>query len=169
MKITTFERISLINQFKILEKLYPEDSHIYRPLRMVLEEGFDCGINNIHDWLYSSTKSKKIYELVLEILEMYTHLISSYNKLANKTNFNKNKFLFPGFNKNNEMHYLICAKYLISNKEKFKIINNNKAREDLTSHKVMNTNYVTMLAKWRLFRNKQTPLNYEEIKSILTI
>jgi len=138
------------------------------PLRVVLEEGFDCGINNIHDWLYSSTKSKEIYELVLEILEMYTHLISSYDKLANKTNLNKNKFIFPGFNKNSEMHYLICAKYLISSKEEFRIINNNKVHEDLTSHKIMKTRYLTMLDTWRLFRDKQT-LTYEEIQSILTI
>ncbi|KQU17819.1 hypothetical protein ASG61_28210 [Bacillus sp. Leaf75] len=167
MKITAFEKVSLINQFKIIEKLYPEDSHIYIPLRVVLEEGFDCGINDIHDWLYSSAKSKKIYEDVLEILEMYTHLISSYDKLTNKTNLNKNKFLFPGFNRNNEVHYLICAKFLISNKEEFKIINNNKVHEDLTSHKVMNTKYFTMLAKWRVFKNKKTALTYEELKSIL--
>ncbi|MDR7246974.1 YfbU family protein [Priestia megaterium] len=69
MKITTFEQISLINQFKILEKLYPEDLRIYKPLRVILEHGFDCGINNIQEWLQSD-KSQETYELVLEILKM---------------------------------------------------------------------------------------------------
>lgn len=169
MSITTFEKVSLINQFKILEKLYPEDSYLYIPLRVVLEEGFDCGINNIHNWLHNSTESKQIYDLVLEILEMYTHLISSDDNLTNKANLNKGKFIFPGFNKNSEMQYLICAKYLISTKEEFKIINDNKVRKDLTSHKIMNTKYLAMLSKWRLFRDKQIELTYEEIKSILTI
>lgn len=165
MKITTFEQISLINQFKILEKLYPEDLRIYKPLRVILEQGFDCGINNIQEWLQSD-KSQETYELVLEILKMYTHLISSYQKLENKEYLNKNKFIFPGFNRNNEMQYLICANYLINEMKEFHIINQNKRHEDFTSHKIMKIKYLTMLDKWRVFKNTQI-LTHEEIQLIL--
>ncbi|MED4255804.1 YfbU family protein [Priestia megaterium] len=165
MKITTFEQISLINQFKILEKLYPKKSSIYKPLRVNLEQGFDCGMSNIQQWLQSD-KSQEIYTLVLEILKMYVHLISSYQNLENKSTFNKNNLLFQGFNKNHEMQYLICTNYMISEMKEFHIIDQNKRHKDFTSHKIMSAKYFSMLDKWKVFKNKHF-LTYEEIQSIL--
>lgn len=51
MQFTKKERLSLINQYKILSKLYPEDSEHYDELREILEDGYEVFYSQISDWI----------------------------------------------------------------------------------------------------------------------
>lgn len=60
MQFTKKERLNLINQYKILSKLYPEDSEHYDELREILEDGYEVFIHRLVSGLVKICLKKKV-------------------------------------------------------------------------------------------------------------
>ena len=83
MDLSELERQQLINQFLILEKLYPEDADYYAKHRKALQEGYKLHYKWIFEHLYEEMSEEECEE-VLDILEMYQALAWSYMNITGK-------------------------------------------------------------------------------------
>ena len=91
MHFTKKERLILINQYKILSKLCPDDSEHYNELREILEDGYEIFYSQIDEWI-SQDMSKSEGEFVLEILNLY-RAIEDYKRMSKDQEIIKNSLL----------------------------------------------------------------------------
>ena len=82
MELTKIERLSLINQYLILEKLYPEEKEHYSELRQALENGYTLHYSWCFDFLSDDMPIDECKK-VLDILDLYRSMdffMNSYRK-----------------------------------------------------------------------------------------
>ena len=101
MELTKKDRLVLINQYAILEKVDPSNAKGYVNKRTALEAGYALH----YSWLFDGIEddmSIEDCEEVLSILEMYRAIAFSCFKINNTRNIDNPKWRFPGFDGNNE-------------------------------------------------------------------
>jgi uncharacterized protein len=161
MGLKPAERQMMINQCRILEKLYPDEASDYATFRKALESGFaleyESRMTSLEDELpYASCRE------VLDIMNMYRHLAASYEKLPDRSGIDVSAVTFPGFDGNAETAQLLYAQYYVTDLGRFKEL----AHLELNSHTTMLPKYRTMLNVWREFPGRRL-LEKAEIKRIL--
>lgn len=168
MHFTKKERLILINQYKILSKLCPDDSEHYNELREILEDGYEIFYSQIDEWI-SQDMSKSEGEFVLEILNLY-RAIEDYKRMSKDQEIIKNSYsYFRGFDGNNEGQYMQFARFLINKQNKFSEQKDYLRKNDnLNSHMPMIGIYKSMLSKWSNI-GKPWNLSAQNINDILSI
>ncbi len=168
MEFTRKERLSLINQYKILSKLYPDDSEHYEELREILEDGYEVFYSQVDEWI-SQDMPKDEGKFVLEILDLYRS-IEDYKRISKDEAISEHHYsYFMGFDGNNEGQYMQFARFLINKQDKFSEQKDYLRKNDnLNSHMPMVNTYKKMLAKWGLL-GKPWTLNNEHIMQILAV
>lgn len=99
--LTPVERLQLINQFRILEKLYPENAQDYAESRGIIARGYTIQYEEVFSEVFEEMdieESKYVYD----VLDMYRVLIQSYDALADKKGLTPEDVRFRGFDGNNE-------------------------------------------------------------------
>jgi uncharacterized protein YfbU (UPF0304 family) len=165
MTLTKLQRLILINQFRILEKLYPDEADHYKNLRIALEKGYSSHYDDLVQWIDDDLPDDECHE-VFEILRMYRYINFSYKNLEDKSNIDASNIKFPGFDGNNEGKQLCYAKYLMHDLDNFKELHDSGDYPDYNSHTRMLDKYRRMLAEWNSSQNK-LQLTAEEIRNIL--
>jgi uncharacterized protein YfbU (UPF0304 family) len=138
MRLTPTERLILINQYEILNRL--SDGSPYDDYINILRTGFEFEID---DRLFNSIDEvgmpKAACIEVIDILAMFDHLIISFEKLQEKEGLTPIDVRFRGFNTsdNSEVRYWTYARHLVEDQRRFKA----KA-EDLKG-------YTSMLSRYR--------------------
>jgi uncharacterized protein len=121
MSLTKTERWILTNQYKILERLDPDNAEEYRTMQEVLERGYEQEYEWKTPYLYDGdsvmTEEKCLY--VVNVLAMYDALQQSYQGLGNKGDIEERDVVFPGFDGNNEATYQGYAQFLRNRSSKF--------------------------------------------------
>ncbi|EPD5886849.1 TPA: YfbU family protein [Vibrio cholerae] len=168
MKFTPKERLNLINQYKILAKLYPEDAEHYDELREILEEGYEIFYSMVDQWVCEDMP-KEEGKFVLDILDLY-RFIEDYKRISKDENIIKHhRSSFRGFDGNNESEYMAFARFLIIKQGKFSEQKDYLRQNDnLNSHMPMVDIYKRMLEKWKAL-GKPYQLTAEQIQNILDI
>ena len=168
MEITRKDRIILINQYKILSKLYPEDSEHYDELREILEDGYEVFYSMIDEWV-SQDMPESEGKFVLDILDLY-RAIEDYKRISKDQEIIEHHYsYFLGFDGNNEGQYMAFARFLINKQGKFSEQKDYLLKNDnLNSHTAMVDTYKRFLRNWEDIE-KPFKLNAEQIKGILTI
>lgn len=156
MKLTIKERLNLSLQFKILEKLYPEEQEYYANHRKAIEDGYELHYDWIIDHLSPGLTSEEC-TFVLDVLDMYAAFYFSFKKLENPKDLKEVDIKFPGFDGNHETMFMAYTKYFIEDLDRF-----NEIRETTNgyynSHMRMIPKYKNMLIKLKEF---QKPYTYE--------
>jgi uncharacterized protein YfbU (UPF0304 family) len=165
MDLTITERIIIANQFKILAKLYPEDAVRYIHFREALENGYKLHYAEIVKPYKNEMPEEECME-VINILDMYSALTHSYNRLQETTGVNGDEILFDGFDSNDETHQYLYANYVIKDLERFSILISGQSSPDLNSHSKRLGKYRKMLSVWKSY-NKEYNLNLKQIRDIL--
>ncbi|MFY0758754.1 YfbU family protein [Metabacillus dongyingensis] len=165
MELTKYERLNLINQYKILEKLYPEEANDYKLLRTALEEGYVLNYNDSFHWMEEELSKENCRE-VLDILNMYRTLTFSYRDLNDKGNINESDVIFPGFDGNHETGQYVYAKYYIFDLDRYHELHDKIQYPDFNSHRGMLNKYRRMLSVYNQLNDKHS-LNAEEIRNVL--
>jgi uncharacterized protein YfbU (UPF0304 family) len=165
MELSKIERLQLINQFLILEKLYPEEASYYEQHRIALEQGFALHyrwiVENVWDDLSESECRK-----VLDSLELYRAIQHSYQTLNDKGDLTDTKVRFPGFDGNNESHHLAYAKYFVMDLGRYDELVKGQAYPDFNSHCPMLEKYVRMHHAWTDI-GKPLEMSVENIQYLL--
>ena len=164
--LTNIERLSLINQFLILEKLYPEEADYYEKNRLALQQGYKAHYKTIFEHLWDEMPEEETRE-TLDILEMYRAITWSYSDITKSKN-TEHKYKFPGFDGNEESAQLSYCHYFIVNLERYQELVDNPEYPDFNSHCPMLPRYRRMLVIWREEKEKyDLKLNLEQIDKIL--
>jgi|ERR1700722_17086388 uncharacterized protein YfbU (UPF0304 family) len=105
MKLSPFERMTLANQFRILEKLDPDGGH-YAQSAGILECGYEGLYPKIFEYQYEPT-SKAVSDEVYEIFDMFRALDRAYEKGISKPPGHCPEF--SGFDANNDKHHSVAV------------------------------------------------------------
>ncbi|WP_242223655.1 YfbU family protein [Bacillus cereus group sp. BfR-BA-01380] len=167
MELSKKERLTLINQYLILEKLYPEDAKYYGDLRIALENGFTKHYPDIFRGMSEELSVEECQE-VIEILKMHRALNWSYDNLEEKAGIDKEELKFSGYDLNDvlEAQYADYAKYYMHNLNLFTDLRAENEYETYNSHRLMLNRYRRMLEVWHLTEDPDK-LKAQEIKDII--
>lgn len=168
--LTASERLQIANQFRILEKLYPEQADHYAEMRDIIANGYTSqyeGVFNETDEEMSIQECKYVYD----VLDMYRILISSYNALTDKKGLTPEDVHFQGFDGNNESKHLAFAEHLRKQGRWQETLKGN-----LNSHSIFTLSlYPRMLAKFEPIskeilasRTGNWLLTAEQIKEVIS-
>jgi uncharacterized protein YfbU (UPF0304 family) len=158
-KLDYKDRLILLNQYRILEKVDPKQAKSYREAIHILESGYEIHYDDLDESLSAEGVSETISKEVIEILNMYRRLHDSVVELGNKAQFDKKAVAFPGFDGNEEGKHLGYAHFL-SSQGKF------DETEIINSHFPSLGMYRRMLHAYEPFKMKR-PLSNADIKAIL--
>lgn len=166
MDLSLKERLIISNQFKILEKLYPEDAEYYSTYRKALECGYKLHYEDIFQHFFDEMTEDECKE-VIDILDMYRALTYSYRKLNNKEAIEENDIHFDGFDGNNEINQYLYAQYFIIDLNRFSELTYGNKYPELNSHSPRLEKYRKMLAIWKSIDDRHK-LNSEQIRMIIS-
>lgn len=168
MELTKVERLTLINQMKILEQLYPDDATYYQEHRTALEKGFRLHYSWLFEGLHEEMSEVECRE-VLDVLDMYRALTFSIQRLDGGLEIAElSHFPFPGFDGNNEPRQLSYCRYFVVKLGRFnELQEEDRGFDSFNSHKPMLELYRGMLEVWKSLPDRIN-LSSEDIKRILS-
>lgn len=169
MELSELERLNLINQFLILEKLYPEEADYYAKNRKAIQEGYKLHYCWIFEHLHEEMSEEECRE-VLDILEMYRAFAWSYMNATGNKEVDDERLKFTGFDGNNESSQRSYASYFVIELDRFQELLYGKEYSDFNSHMLTMERYRRMLAVWKSFGtpNKMS-LSMDQIEQILGV
>jgi uncharacterized protein YfbU (UPF0304 family) len=153
MRLDKKERLILANQYKILEKLYPDEAEEYANCRKALEYGFSLNYGWLARLIFDEMTEDKCQE-VIDILNMYRAITFSYRDIDDKSDIDTQWVKFQGFDGNEETDQYSYAVYFISDLKRFDELTYDLEMPDLNSHCPVLDDYRAMLAFWK---SKGTP------------
>ena len=166
MELSKKDRLILINQYKILTILNPDESTRYSNYIRTLEQGYELNYDSMAGWITDGMKPEECEEIV-DILEMYRCLNASYRKLKDKKGIIKKHLDFPGFDANEEEKELSYVEYLLYSMNKFKEFRKRGKYPDHDSRTPALNKYRAMFRVWENLANKKM-LSKSEILDVLS-
>src|ERR1700688_4654939 len=109
--LTPVQRLQLINQFLILEKLYPEHAKDYAERRGIIAHGYTIQYEEVFSEVFEEMDVAEC-KYVFDVLNLYRTLIQSYDALADKKGLKAEDVRFRGFDGNNETKRWAFAEHL---------------------------------------------------------
>lgn len=163
MELSKQERLILINQYKILNFLNPENEGDYEKQIEILEYGYTFFYPDIEDEMTDNE-----CHFVTDILTLY-RLIEAYKRDNPQDKDITDHYWshFKGFDGGDEISYMILAKFIINKQNKFSEQKKYEEETDnFNSHMRTLDKYGAMLSKWEeLERNPE--ISKEDILTIL--
>lgn len=167
MELEPKDRIILINQLYILEKLYPDDQKLYENQRIALENGYELHYNDIYPYINEEIMTDKDCTFVLDVLSMYDLILISFENLESKEGLTTNDVKFKGFDGNHETKYMAYTRYYIENLERFDSIKET-TNGYYNSHFPMNDIYKKKLEIfYSIDYTNHSRLDVQQIKSLI--
>ena len=168
--MTYEQRIIIINQFKILEKLYPDEEKDFSSRRKALEEGYVLHYEMIDPGISKDELSAEECQEILNILNMYRIIKASYNKLDDKTGISIPPKSFPGFDGNNETKRMFYVEYFLHDLERFtELHDDDEDFPDYNTHIESLEIYREMLTKFNSWGSEKHNLSGDRINELLKI
>jgi uncharacterized protein YfbU (UPF0304 family) len=161
MKLTKVERLTLLNQYRILEKVDPDNASFYGQVCEILRSGYtlDYGLELMTGVDPDEMSEDECHE-VRDILDLYRALKKAHRELPEGTISSKDAE-FPGFDGNEESKHFAYARFLIEDQNKW---GESKA---VNSHWPHLGKYRAMVAEWKESAQKWE-LTAEDVKRILS-
>jgi hypothetical protein len=161
MDLTLKDRLILVNQYLILEKIDPQEAEQYALYRHALERGFSLEYGE----MTAHISEGQCNELI-DILDMYRHLNESYDELKDKTGLEKSRVEFLGFDGNDRLEGRLMSyvRYLVDKKGEWSELKGHK--EKFNSHMPMLNQYKNMLHVHGQF-DRNASLTKEQIVSVI--
>ena len=155
--LTAAERLILLNQYRILEKLEPDDpDHAERA--EALQSGFT--VFYWPDWVHEDEVSEQDCREVFDVLDMHRALATA---ARNDTSIKPDDVKFRGFDGNNESkhHSFVC--YLVEQLGRYAELKG----VELNSHAPMLQRYRQMVDRWNDLGSNRHRLTADDVKRIL--
>jgi uncharacterized protein len=165
VNLSKLERLKLINQFKILEQLYPGEADHYKNQRTVLEWGYTRHYSDMFHWIADEMSEEECNEIV-EILELHRVLYDAYQKLKDKKGINPEDIQFKGFDGNNESKEMLYATFYMHELDGYRELRGSGQSPDYNSHHPMIEKYRSMVKVWS-GKAKSRQLGKEDIVDII--
>ncbi len=169
-KFTEYQRLNLINQYTILRDLAEirKDNYYkekYETFIEILSEGYVGMYSDITEELSDEFPAEES-RLVWDILQIYSYIKSSYERLEKPT-ISKSQIHFDGFDGNEEIPYYGFCKFVLFTLKRFSDLTEN-GQLDINSHCNRVGKYRVMINKWNEM-NRPYMLTEEQIKTLLSL
>lgn len=163
--LTMKERLNYLLLIKILLKLPKNaDDADYANLAAVLADGYSLHYSDLFKSISDNEISVEESNEVLDILEMYSSIVRSYNLLCKMgvglKNLSDNNIVFPGFDANNEAKQYSYADYFLFKLNRYEELHDFAV--DLNSHRTTLPFYRDMLKKWNELKQDGKAYNMTE-------
>jgi uncharacterized protein YfbU (UPF0304 family) len=165
-----------VNQYKILEKLYPENEKQYAKHREILERGVEGFYEEVFEDIQPEI-GPEARHFVEEVLYMFLQLQRSFKKLKDKGDLESRAVLFFGFDvrDRNEwlfMEFLKTAAHRWREQETWRGVLGRLSTDPGDDLSVRKNRYAEMLDRWKAIErrhsdNEKWELTGGEIKSIV--
>jgi uncharacterized protein YfbU (UPF0304 family) len=109
--LTPLERLTLANQFRMLEKLDLENADEYKKNRDIIVNGYTIQYDEVLTEI-DDEMSVEECRYVYDVLNMYRALIRSYEDLKDKKDLTSDNVKFRGFDANEESKQWAFTKHL---------------------------------------------------------
>jgi uncharacterized protein YfbU (UPF0304 family) len=109
--LSAVERLQLVNQFLILQKLDPDSANIYADDLKIVQHGYAAQYSELFAGIQEEMTNEEC-EYVHDVLEMHRILLQSYEAVADKQGLILDDIKFRGFDGNNETRRLAYAEHL---------------------------------------------------------
>lgn len=151
MKIDLIQRLMIVNQYLILEKLYPLEEEIYRNHRIAFENGFEAHYSWATEHILEPlTKSESRF--VLDILAMYSSIYFAVRE-TEVLDFNS-PYRFDGFDGNGETKLLIYCRYFVNDLDRYQELKYGAVEGDFNSHRPTIEIYQDQLDRWKSIEDR---------------
>lgn len=161
MELTDAERLILSNQYRILAKLEGDDEH-YSLMADTFHEGYKWLYDQYLDNLGPNLDDDKA-TFVVDILDLYSSMRSSYRDLEDKSGIDADDLKFPGFDGNNEGDLMGFADMLVKHRRFVETLR----KHGNNSHMPTVDIYRRMLACWNDMGQPTYPYSKEQILQLL--
>ena len=138
------ERLLLANQFRILERLDPEDAVQHSERREALERGYVLEYGGTFETISPLEMSEADCRLVMNVFDLFSSLQNSHAQLNDTAGIDSSKLQCRGFDGNNESELRGYALYLRRTQRWEKLLGDG----DLNSHEPTRELYGRMLERW---------------------
>ncbi|MDZ4797684.1 MAG: YfbU family protein [Bryobacteraceae bacterium] len=108
--LTPAERLQLVNQYRILEALYPDEAEHYAEHREIVAEGITIRYGELFGELSDEIDVIE-GKYVCEVLDMYKMLLGSFLALEDKQGLTEKDVRFRGFDGHSESGRLALARH----------------------------------------------------------
>ena len=162
MDLSKKDRLILFNQYRILEKLYPDEEKDCQLAQKILLDGYELEYDGLVEMM--GDVSREVCNEVLDILQMFRSLYFSYEKLDDKLGIDEYDVKFQGFDGNEEGQYYSYAEFFILDKRRYEEFSNC----EINSHCNKLPQYRDMLNVWRQFKRYSSDLTKEQILKTLS-
>jgi uncharacterized protein len=164
VELNKFERLLLMNQYRILSLLDQGNADHYNKLRDALENGY---VASYQDDLFAGILDGLSMEqctFVREVMNMYDALQRSYDALDDKQGIEEERTKFPGFDSDYELEHLGYARFVVEREGRFSYLKLHS--QDFNSHTPMLDQYRRMIDSWKLTANRYE-LTRDDITAML--
>lgn len=144
MALSGFERLLLANQYRILEKLYPQEADDLAVRRKAIESGWELQIDGL---FRDDGLTREQCVEVIDILDMFSLLKRSYDDAQAPTKLDEADITFKGFDGNYETEQWAYTLFLVEDEGKFTWLR--RPNFDFNSHMPTLWRYRPMLAAWK--------------------
>jgi len=167
--LTDVERLQLVNQYKILEKLDPENEKHYAELRKILEKGITIFYEKVFEDIIREISPAKCH-FVEDVVHMFWALQYGFKKLQDKSGLEAQNVLFLGFAVRDEDEWRFAEYWRGTGALWQKTL---KMDMDPYSPGVPTGRYTKMLERWNVIKTKyegkeKWKLTKEEIRAIIS-
>jgi uncharacterized protein YfbU (UPF0304 family) len=170
MKVDSFtpvERLCLVNQFRILEKLDENEAKYYSKAIGILQGGYTQLYGELFHSISEEMPAPRC-EFVFSVLDMHRALRDSFNELSDKEGLQQGDVAFKGFDGNYEPDEQCFALFMKEHDMWKDTLNAPGTPDDLNSHHSTLDRYRQMLDKWgQLPEEERRNLTAAQIKAIL--
>ena len=124
LNLTDVERRILINQSRILARLYPLEAPDFERTAKILAEGYQEGWQEMVLRGLKAPHLKEDMNFVYQVLEMYDWLQKSFYALTleDKLELKEQRLIFPGFCPESEKQHIAYAAFLLENFDRFSYV-----------------------------------------------
>ena len=144
MKLTPFERLSLVNQFKLLAAADPKEKRYYDESIEVLSNGYEIHYPDVFTNIYEGL-SEDDCRYVLDVLTMFWMMRYAYDALTDRDGIEPQFLEFAGFDSGNEAALMSYAQWFIERLGQFKDL---KRPRGFNSPMPTRSLYERMLEAW---------------------
>ena len=154
MNLSKTERLILMNQFKILQKIDNNNKLKHIENFEIIKYGYEREYNNLLNETFELDKlSESDCNEVINILNMYTWLIQTWINLPEeeKKEILKEKILYPGIDSQEKPEKCYYSKFCLKTLNRFSFIQEHSKNPDFESHYC---NYKKLLEMLQTYQNK---------------
>lgn len=162
--LSKIQRLTLINQYKILAELDKENRKQYEEFIEILSSGYTVFYDTLTEWI-SDEMNEEEGEFVLDVLDLYC-AVEVYEYRNGKLDNLKNT-KFKGFDGNHEFKQMIFTRFLIFKQNKFsELLSLAKETDNFNSHGRMCHIYEPIINRWKENFGSAWPVKKEDFEKI---